>query len=75
MTRRGRVGSHGGGGSKQGGCGHGRGQSNYTSTRTMPKSGLSAALGNNVFDYGHRAAVDQMQTSWEKLVQFMGTNY
>jgi hypothetical protein len=41
----------------------------------MPKSGLSAALGNNVFDYGHRAAVDQMQTSWEKLVQFMGTNY
>jgi hypothetical protein len=49
-----------GGGSKQGGCGHGRGQSNYTSTRTMPKSGLSAALGNNVFDYGHRVAADQM---------------
>jgi hypothetical protein len=22
-----------------------------------------------------RAAADQMQTSWEKLVQFMGTNY
>jgi hypothetical protein len=28
-----------------------------------------------VFDYGHRAAADQMRTSWEKLVQFMGTNY
>jgi hypothetical protein len=39
------------------------------------KSGLCAALGNNVFDYGHRAAADQMRTSWEKLVQFMGTNY
>jgi hypothetical protein len=39
------------------------------------KSGLCAALGNNVFDYGHRAAADQMQTLWEKLVQFMGTNY
>jgi hypothetical protein len=39
------------------------------------KSGLCAALGNNVFAYGQRAAADQMQTSWEKLVQFMGTNY
>jgi hypothetical protein len=28
-----------------------------------------------VFDYGHRAAADQMRTSWEKLVQFVGTNY
>jgi hypothetical protein len=28
-----------------------------------------------VFDYGHRAATDQMRTSWEKLVQFVGTNY
>jgi hypothetical protein len=39
------------------------------------KSGLCAALGNNVFDYGHRAATDQMRTSWEKLIQFVGTNY
>jgi hypothetical protein len=36
------------------------------------KSGLCAALGNNVFDYGHRAAADQMRTSWEKLVQPVG---
>jgi hypothetical protein len=27
------------------------------------KSGLCSALGNNVFDYGHRAAADQMRTS------------
>jgi hypothetical protein len=39
------------------------------------KSGLCAALGNNVFDYGDRAATDQMRTSWEKLVQFVSTNY
>jgi hypothetical protein len=41
----------------------------------LPKSGLCAALGNNVFDYGHRAAADQMLTSWEKLVEYIGTNY
>jgi hypothetical protein len=46
-----------------------------TGIRTVAKSGLCAALGNNVFDYGHRAAVDQMRTSWEKLIQFVGTNY
>jgi hypothetical protein len=39
------------------------------------KSGLCAALGINVFNYGHRAAMDQMRTSWEKIVQFVGTNY
>jgi hypothetical protein len=41
----------------------------------VANSGLCAALGNNVFDYGHRAAADQMRTSWEKLIQFVGTNY
>jgi hypothetical protein len=57
-----------------GGRGHGRGKK-YAGTRMAAKSGLCAALGNNVFDYGHRAAADQMRTSWEKLIQFMGTNY
>jgi hypothetical protein len=42
----------------------------------VAKSGLCAALGINVFDYGHRAAADQMRTSWENLCsQFVGTNY
>jgi hypothetical protein len=41
----------------------------------VAKSGLCAALGNHVFNYGQRAAADQMRTSWEKLIQFMGTNY
>jgi hypothetical protein len=74
MTRRGRGASRGGCSVEPGGRGRGRGQ-NYIGTRTAAKSGLCAALGNNVFDYGHRAAADQMRTSGEKLVQFMGTNY
>jgi hypothetical protein len=74
MTGRGRGGSHGGCSGKHGVCSRGRRQ-NYTVTRTAAKSGLCAALGINVFDYGHRAAADQMRTSWEKLVQFVGTNY
>jgi hypothetical protein len=63
MTGRGRGGSGGGHGGVHGRHGCGRGQ-NYTGTRTVAKSGLCAALGNNVFDYGHRAATDQqMRTS------------
>jgi hypothetical protein len=32
-------------------------------------------LGTNVFDYGQKSAADQMRTSWEKLVQYVGNNY
>ena len=32
-------------------------------------------IGNNVFYYGHKAAADHMRTSWEKLVQHIGTKY
>ena len=28
-----------------------------------------------MFDYGHKAAADQMRTSWEKLVDYVGMNY
>jgi hypothetical protein len=28
-----------------------------------------------VFDYGQKSAADLMRTSWEKLVQYVGTNY
>jgi hypothetical protein len=30
---------------------------------------------NNVFDYGHKGAADQMRTSWEKLCQHVGSEY
>ena len=75
MSGRGRSSSRGGrGNGERGGRGRGRGQ-NYTGTRKLPQSGLCTTLGNNVFDYGHKAAADQMQTSWEKLVQCVGSNY
>jgi protein-disulfide isomerase-like protein with CxxC motif len=28
-----------------------------------------------VFDYGHKEAADQMRTSWEMIVEYVGTNY
>jgi hypothetical protein len=28
---------------------------------------------NSVFDYGQKGSADQMRTSWEKLVQYVGT--
>ena len=62
------------GNSGRGGRGRGRGQ-NYTGAANAPKRGLCTTLGTNVFDYGHKAAADQMRTSWEKLVQYVGTNY
>ena len=73
--RGGKDGSCGGrGNNDRGGRGRGRGQ-NYTGASKASKSGLCTTLGSNVFDYGHKAAADQMQTSWEKLVQYVGTNY
>jgi hypothetical protein len=77
MSERGGRGNDRGGRSTNGrdNRGRGRGQ-NYTGIGKPAKSGLScAALGINVYDYGHSAAADQMRTSWEKLVQHVGTAY
>ena len=38
------------------------------------KRGLCGTLGSNMFDYGHKGIADQMRTSWEKLVQYIGTS-
>jgi hypothetical protein len=67
-------GGRGRGGSNRGGSGRGRGQ-NYTVSANAVKRGLCTNLGTNVFDYGQKSAADQMRTSWEKLVQYVGTNY
>jgi len=73
--RGGRNSGRGGrGNNDRNGRGRGRGQ-NYTGVSKASKSGLCTTLGNNVFDYGHKAAADQMRTSWEKLVQYVGTSY
>jgi hypothetical protein len=58
----------------RGGRGRGRGQ-NYTGSANAAKRGLCTNLGTNVFDYVQKSAADQMRTSWEKLVQYAGTNY
>jgi hypothetical protein len=36
---------------------------------------MCASLGTNVFDYGQNSAADLLRTSWENLVQYVGTNY
>jgi hypothetical protein len=62
------------GSANRGGRGRGRGQ-NYTGSANAEKRGMCTNLGTNVFDYGKKSAADQMRTSWEKLVQYVGTNY
>jgi hypothetical protein len=61
---------HGG----RGVSGRGRGQ-NYTGLANAAKKGTCTNLGTNVLNYGQKSAADQMRTSWEKLVQYVGTNY
>jgi hypothetical protein len=69
--------NNGRGGRGRGGRGgrrRGRGQ-NYTGSANAARKGICANLGTNVFDYGQKSAADQMRTSWEKLAQYVGTNY
>ena len=72
--RGGRNSSRGGRGNGGRGRGRGRGQ-HYTGNTTTTKKGLCEALGGNVFDYGQKAAADQMRTSWEKITEYVGTLY
>jgi hypothetical protein len=67
-------GGRGRGSANRGGRGRERGH-NYTGSVNAAKRGLCTNLGTNVFEYGQKSAADQMRTSWEKLVQYVGTNY
>jgi hypothetical protein len=67
-------GGRGRGGANRRGRGRGRGQ-NYTGSANAAKRDMCTNLGTHVFDYGQNSAADQMRTSWEKLVQYVGTNY
>jgi hypothetical protein len=62
------------GGANRGRRGRVQGQ-NYNGSVNAAKRGMCTNLGTNVFDYGQKSAADQMRTSWEKLVQYVGTNY
>jgi hypothetical protein len=75
MSGRGGGRNNGRGGRVHGGRGgRGRGQ-NYTGSANTTKKVMCANLGTNVFDYGKNSAADLMRTSWEKLVQYVSTNY
>ena len=41
----------------------------------QPRRDYAVLSALHVFDYGHKAAADQMRTSWEKLAQYVGTIY
>ena len=71
MTGRGRYGSCRGFGNT--GFGRGRGH-NYAVENRASKKRICFKLSNNMFDYGHKSAVDQMKKSWGKLVQHVSTN-
>jgi hypothetical protein len=76
MSGRGGRGYRGGRGDSdgRGGRGRGRGQ-NYAGAGSVAKKGLCMTLGTNVFDYGQKAAADQMRTTWDKLVQHVGASF
>jgi hypothetical protein len=67
-------GGRGRGSANRGGRRRGRGK-NYTDSANAAKRGMCSNLGTNVFEYDQKSAADQMRTSWEKLVQHVGTNY
>jgi len=77
MSGRGGRGSGRGGRGNNGGrsSGRGRGQNYSGASHKTSKSGLCTTLGTHIFDFGHKAAADQMRTTWEKLVQYVGTTY
>jgi hypothetical protein len=58
----------------RGGRSRGQGQ-NHTGAANAARKGLCANLGNNLFEYSQESAADQILTSWEKLAQYVGTNY
>ena len=74
MSRRGINGGRGGRGysGRESVRVHGQGH-NYSGTNSAPEKGLCTYLGNNVFNYVHKAAAYHIRTSWLKLVHHVGT--
>ena len=61
-------------GGGRGGCGRGGRGHSYSGATSVAKKGLCSGLGGHVFDYGQKGSADQMRTSYEKLVQYVGTS-
>ena len=47
----------------------------YSGASSAAKKVLCNTLGTGVFDYVQKSATDQTRSSWEKLVQYVSTNY
>ena len=76
MSGRGGRSSYRGGPGNGNRSGQGRGLGhNYSCTSSTTKKGLCNDLGTSVFNYGQKSAVDKTRSSWEKLVQYVGTHY
>jgi len=65
----------GNGKGKAGRGGRGKGRSGSQSTTTANSKGLCVALGNHMFDYNKKGAADQVKVTWEKIVDYAGTQY
>ena len=84
MSGRGRHSGRDGHRTKGCGCGRrfGRGRGSgrghkykYAGVNSVSKKGLCSDLGNNVFDYRHKAAAEQMMKSWKNILQHVSTKY
>ena len=73
MTGRNGKGGRGGRGGRGGNKG-GQG-SGYTGSSKSKKQGMCSALGEHVFDYGQKGSADQTRMTWEKIIQYVGTQY
>ncbi len=75
-ARAGRYNGQGGrSNSARGGRGKGGRGYNYSGAGGGTKKGLCDQLGIHVYDYGQKNAADLVRSSWEKLVQYVGTTY
>ena len=72
MTLNSRGRGRGGRGKGRGKPHSGRGAGGST---TVKLQGLCPALGENVFTYGEEVSVDQIKTTQEKIVQYVGIQY
>jgi hypothetical protein len=76
MSGRGRGRGRGRGqrGGRNGRGSHGRGN-DYSGNGAAKAKGLCQALGSHVLDYGQKAAAEQMRTTFEKMVQYVGATF
>ena len=70
----GRDGNHGGGGQGRGRGGRGKGRvgSRTPSTTGSKMTGAVKDLSHHMFDYGTKGAAEQLATTWDKIVNYIG---